>query len=151
MPFSTDAWAANAGANSAILTMPFNNELAAGTLPRETFKGYIVQDAHYLLGFSRALSLAAAKAPTALHKPTTAARLSAGKADRIKVRDAGVSMAPPAAWTTRAATRLSELGASPHARLAKPKTAIPHRNTRRAPILSASRPKGISNAAYTIV
>ncbi|GAB5374032.1 MAG: thiaminase II [Acuticoccus sp.] len=65
MPFSNDAWAANTGANDAILSMPFNNELAVGTLPRETFQGYIVQDAHYLLGFSRALSLAAAKAPTA--------------------------------------------------------------------------------------
>jgi len=65
MPFSKDAWTKNAGANQTILTMPFNNELAAGTLRRETFKGYIVQDAHYLTGFGRALAIAAAKAPTA--------------------------------------------------------------------------------------
>lgn len=65
MPFSRDAWAANAAAYETIRTMPFNTELAAGTLPRETFQGYIVQDAHYLEGFARALSLAAAKAPTA--------------------------------------------------------------------------------------
>lgn len=43
--------------------MPFNAELAAGTLARERFTRYIVQDAHYLIGFGRALALAAAKAP----------------------------------------------------------------------------------------
>jgi len=43
--------------------MPFNEELAAGTLPRETFRHYIVQDAHYLTGFGRGLAVAAAKAP----------------------------------------------------------------------------------------
>lgn len=43
--------------------MPFNAELAAGTLSRERFTRYIVQDAHYLIGFGRALAIAAAKAP----------------------------------------------------------------------------------------
>ncbi len=61
--FSREAWARNAAAYEAIRFMPFNAELAAGTLPRETFRHYIVQDAHYLIGFGRALSLAAAKAP----------------------------------------------------------------------------------------
>ena len=61
--FSADAWASNAAAYAAIRGMPFNAELAAGTLHVERFKHYIVQDAHYLVGFSRALSLAAAKAP----------------------------------------------------------------------------------------
>ncbi|SDD36267.1 thiaminase (transcriptional activator TenA) [Paracoccus isoporae] len=48
-----------------ILDMPFNRDLAAGTLPQEVFRGYIVQDAHYLEGFARALAMAAAKAPDA--------------------------------------------------------------------------------------
>ncbi|KQO55828.1 thiaminase II [Methylobacterium sp. Leaf87] len=62
-PFSTEAWAANATAYETIRTMPFNAELAAGTLSRARFTHYIVQDAHYLMGFGRALALAAAKAP----------------------------------------------------------------------------------------
>ncbi|MBX9934599.1 MAG: thiaminase II [Methylobacterium sp.] len=61
--FSADAWSRNANLYDAIRTMPFNVELAAGTLSRERFRHYIVQDAHYLMGFGRALSLAAAKAP----------------------------------------------------------------------------------------
>jgi thiaminase (transcriptional activator TenA) len=43
--------------------MAFNAELAAGTLSEARFKHYIIQDAHYLIGFGRALTLAAAKAP----------------------------------------------------------------------------------------
>jgi thiaminase/transcriptional activator TenA len=61
--FSRAAWARNADAYETIRTMPFNAELAAGTLPQATFRHYIVQDAHYLIGFGRALALAAAKAP----------------------------------------------------------------------------------------
>ena len=61
--FSREAWARAAGTYEAIRTMPFNAELAAGTLRQDRFRHYIVQDAHYLIGFGRALSLAAAKAP----------------------------------------------------------------------------------------
>ena len=61
--FSRDAWARNARAYEAIRAMPFNAELAAGTLSEARFKHYITQDAHYLIGFGRALTLAAAKAP----------------------------------------------------------------------------------------
>ena len=52
-------------AYETIRTMPFNAELAAGTLSEARFKHYITQDAHYLIGFGRALTLAAAKAPYA--------------------------------------------------------------------------------------
>ncbi|WP_236960575.1 thiaminase II [Methylobacterium durans] len=62
-PFSAEAWARNAETYETIRTMPFNAELAAGTLGRARFQHYILQDAHYLVGFGRALSLAAAKAP----------------------------------------------------------------------------------------
>jgi len=61
--FSGAAWARNAKAYEAIRIMPFNAELAAGTLSEARFKHYITQDAHYLIGFGRALTLAAAKAP----------------------------------------------------------------------------------------
>jgi thiaminase/transcriptional activator TenA len=62
-PFSRAAWDQNARTYEIIRTMPFNAELAAGTLSEARFKHYITQDAHYLIGFGRALTLAAAKAP----------------------------------------------------------------------------------------
>ena len=63
--FSREAWERNARLYEVIRAMPFNAELAAGTLSEARFKHYIVQDAHYLVGFGRALALAAAKAPDA--------------------------------------------------------------------------------------
>src|SRR5215813_14274193 len=62
-PFSRAAWSRNAKTYEIIRTMPFNAELAAGSLSEARFKHYITQDAHYLIGFGRALTLAAAKAP----------------------------------------------------------------------------------------
>jgi thiaminase (transcriptional activator TenA) len=61
--FSREAWERNAPIYERIRSMPFNAELAAGTLSEARFKHYITQDAHYLVGFGRALTLAAAKAP----------------------------------------------------------------------------------------
>ena len=61
--FSRDAWERNLAVYEVIRTMPFNAELAAGALSEARFKHYIAQDAHYLIGFGRALTLAAAKAP----------------------------------------------------------------------------------------
>ena len=46
-----------------ILTHPFNDELAKGTLPQQTFIGYLQQDALYLRDFSKALALVAARLP----------------------------------------------------------------------------------------
>lgn len=63
MSFSAEAWTRNEAAYEVIRTMPFNAELAEGTLGRPAFEHYIVQDAHYLVGFGRALAVAAAKAP----------------------------------------------------------------------------------------
>ena len=65
MPFSTKAWAENAALYEQIRTMPFNAALADGTMPAEKFRHYIVQDAHYLIAFGRALAVAAAKADDA--------------------------------------------------------------------------------------
>ncbi len=60
--FSTDAWARNASVTEAARTLPFNRDLAAGTLPLTAFRHYMIQDAHYLVAFAQALALAAAKA-----------------------------------------------------------------------------------------
>jgi thiaminase/transcriptional activator TenA len=48
---------------AAILAHPFLTGLADGTLPRDSFRHFIVQDAHYLRGYARALAVCAAKAP----------------------------------------------------------------------------------------
>src|ERR1700728_3690300 len=63
--FCEAAWADTAALRAAIDALPFNRELAAGTLARERFQFYITQDALYLGQFSRALAIAAAKAPDA--------------------------------------------------------------------------------------
>jgi thiaminase/transcriptional activator TenA len=63
--FSTTAWQNNLLLYEKILAMPFNAELAAGNLSADSFRHYIIQDAHYLEGFARALALASAKADTA--------------------------------------------------------------------------------------
>lgn len=61
--FSEEAWQRTAALREAIHQLPFNIELAAGTLDRGRFQTYIVQDAIYLGQFSRALAVSAAKAP----------------------------------------------------------------------------------------
>ncbi|MBL8643802.1 MAG: TenA family protein [Rhodospirillaceae bacterium] len=63
MTFSESVWAEAALLRQAIKNLAFNRELAAGTLARETFQFYILQDSIYLEAYSRALSLASAKAP----------------------------------------------------------------------------------------
>ena len=63
--FSTQAWQQNLPLYEAILDLPFNRELAASSLDENRFRHYIIQDAHYLEGFARALALAAAKAENA--------------------------------------------------------------------------------------
>ncbi|MFM9938474.1 MAG: thiaminase II [Hyphomicrobiaceae bacterium] len=65
--FSADAWQRNSAIYAKITAMPFNRELAAGTLSRARFQHYMIQDAHYLEGFARALSLASAKGHTTDH------------------------------------------------------------------------------------
>jgi thiaminase/transcriptional activator TenA len=61
--FSQEAWQRIAPLYGAILDLPFNRELAAGTLSRERFTFYMLQDAHYLTYFARALAVTAARAP----------------------------------------------------------------------------------------
>ena len=56
-------WSDISDVYDAILAHPFLAGLADGTLPRESFRHYVVQDAHYLRGYAKALAVCAAKAP----------------------------------------------------------------------------------------
>jgi thiaminase (transcriptional activator TenA) len=60
--FCDHAWQHTTTLQAAMLDLPFNRELAAGTLARERFQFYLVQDSRYLVGFGRALAVAAARA-----------------------------------------------------------------------------------------
>lgn len=62
MSFTAELWTENAALFEVTRSMPFNQELAAGTLSQERFRHYMIQDAHYLIAFGRALAIVAAKA-----------------------------------------------------------------------------------------
>lgn len=61
--FSQEARQRTQVLRDTIQALPFNLELAAGTLARERFQHYVTQDALYLGQFSRTLAMAAARAP----------------------------------------------------------------------------------------
>ena len=63
--FCARAWERTAELQRAIVEHPFNAALAEGSLDRERFAFYIVQDARYLFGFAQALSAAASRADDA--------------------------------------------------------------------------------------
>ncbi len=56
-------WGAMQGIFDRILAHPFVAGLTDGSLPREAFAHYVVQDALYLVDYARALALVGAKAP----------------------------------------------------------------------------------------
>ena len=62
--FCADAWQHTEKLMDAMTELPFNRELADGSLAPQRFQFYLVQDARYLVGFARALAVAAAKADT---------------------------------------------------------------------------------------
>jgi thiaminase (transcriptional activator TenA) len=63
--FIDEARAETSRLRQAIHDMPFNQELAAGTLRHDRFQHYLIQDSLYLTDYARALSALAAKAPRA--------------------------------------------------------------------------------------
>ena len=63
MSFTEECWESIAPIYGAILSHPFIKGLGDGTLARESFEFYVVQDALYLRDFARALSITAARAP----------------------------------------------------------------------------------------
>lgn len=62
--FCAQAWRHTERIQQACLELPFNVELAEGTLSVQRFQFYMAQDSRYLVGFGRALAAAAARAPT---------------------------------------------------------------------------------------
>jgi thiaminase (transcriptional activator TenA) len=60
---SAHLWAAIEDVYAAILEHPFVRGLSDGTLGREAFLFYVIQDAHYLREYARALSVCAARVP----------------------------------------------------------------------------------------
>ena len=63
MTFTRELWAAIEPIYAAILRHPFLQGLTDGSLSREAFQFYVIQDAHYLREFARSLAIAAARAP----------------------------------------------------------------------------------------
>jgi thiaminase/transcriptional activator TenA len=63
MSLTRELWTTMVPVYDAILRHPFVVGLTDGSLPRECFRYYAIQDALYLREFARALSLAAAQAP----------------------------------------------------------------------------------------
>ena len=63
--FSERVWQHIAPLHAAIHALPFNTELAAGTLSQDRFQGYIIQDALYLAEYARVLAMAGARGPDA--------------------------------------------------------------------------------------
>ncbi len=62
MNFSQDVWSRNLDLYQKTLQHPFNQELAQGTLNKDAFCHYVIQDAHYLVAYGRSLAVCAAKA-----------------------------------------------------------------------------------------
>lgn len=65
MAFRDELWAAGADVYARVREHPFLAGLSDGTLPHDAFRHFVVQDAHYLRGYARALALLGARAPSA--------------------------------------------------------------------------------------
>lgn len=61
--FTEAVWKDVAPIRQAMIAMPFNAELCNGSLSRERFQFYLLQDSAYLKDYARALALAAARSP----------------------------------------------------------------------------------------
>ncbi len=112
--WSDRLWSTMAGPYAAVLEHPFLTGLAAGTLPAAAFTGYLLQDAHYLRDYARALALLGARADR-LEDTALLARHAVGAAEveltlhlellgAVGVERAAVD-AVPASPTTYAYTR----------------------------------------------
>ena len=63
MSLADTLWRENADLATAALEHPFVRGLADGSLPRDTFAGYVAQDAYFLESFARGYALALAHSP----------------------------------------------------------------------------------------
>lgn len=80
MTFSEDAWKHVGDWYEAILAHPFVAGLADGTLPEDVFARYLVDDAHYLTRYARALAMLAARADD----PGLSAELARAAAEAVE-------------------------------------------------------------------
>ncbi|HEX2027778.1 MAG TPA: thiaminase II [Nitriliruptorales bacterium] len=62
-PLTRTLWSDIAAVYDAILAHPFLRGLTDGSLDPDAFAFYVVQDAHYLTAYARALAVCAARAP----------------------------------------------------------------------------------------
>lgn len=87
-PMSTAAqlWTENQDLAARAVEHPFLRSLADGTLPADTFAGYVAQDAYFLESFARGYALAVAHSTD---RPTLEAfaRLLAGVLDELRLHD----------------------------------------------------------------
>jgi thiaminase (transcriptional activator TenA) len=63
--FTDELWQGSAGIYGAILAHPFLSGLTDGSLPRDAFAFYVVQDALYLRSYAQALAAVGSRAPDA--------------------------------------------------------------------------------------
>lgn len=68
MKFTDQLWTKSLPIFNKIVAHPFNQELTLGTLPKEKFKFYIIQDSLYLAEFSKALAILSTKAPDGIQQ-----------------------------------------------------------------------------------
>ena len=61
--FTAELWRSIEESYTEILAHPFLSGLTDGTLPKECFRHYVLQDALYLRDYARALSLAGVRSP----------------------------------------------------------------------------------------
>ncbi|MDQ3772309.1 MAG: thiaminase II [Actinomycetota bacterium] len=61
--FTQELWKSITPVYEAILEHPFLMGLADGTLDEKAFRFYVIQDAHYLRDYARALSICSARSP----------------------------------------------------------------------------------------
>ncbi|MFN8060281.1 MAG: TenA family protein [Vicinamibacterales bacterium] len=100
--FTAELWAGSRDIYEAIVRHPFLVELQAGTLAREAFAFYMVQDAAYLRAFGEALKATAAKAPRAGWRTLLEGHAAASLAEELRLhssvfREYGISPADVAA------------------------------------------------------
>lgn len=79
-----ELWASIEDVYASILAHPFFVGLTDGSLHRDAFRHYVVQDGIYLVDYARALALTAAKAPD----PASILALSRNAAEAIEVERA---------------------------------------------------------------
>jgi thiaminase (transcriptional activator TenA) len=108
--FTEDLWDAGADVYARVREHPFLAGLADGTLPHAAFRHFVVQDAHYLRGYARALALLGARAPgeaeTVMFTQHAAGAIAAeqdmhaGLADALGLTAAEAAAVPVAPTTT---------------------------------------------------